>query len=338
MKSRNNEIDFIKGVAIFLVVYGHAIQFLNNGEFDFFKHPLFIFIYSFHMPLFMIVSGYLLSYSRGKYSPKETIINKFKRLIVPVISWVMLFFLFKTVIKVILGAEDNFILSLLKSIKSMPYTLWFLWGVFYCTIIVSIVNKYLNDSKLAYILIFILMMITPDYLNSHLYKFVYPYFIIGYFIKDYKSVLNNKVRIISFILFPIMLLLWNKEYYIYISKFSLLNQPILIQLESILFRGMIGFVGIVVVISAIRYYLQYGEKIHINNFICTMGMNSLGIYIISDYMYIILDKINIPFYNIYLYTFIFTPIATFIIVKICINICNYINSKYILRKYLLGGK
>ena len=339
MKERNREIDFIKGVAIFLVVYGHAIQFLNNGEFDFFKHPFFIFIYSFHMPLFMIVSGYLVSYSIDKYQLKDMVINKFKRLITPVISWVILFFIVKTAIKILLGIEENIILEFLRSIKSIPYTLWFLWGVFYCTIIVSIVNNYLNDSKIAYILIFILMMFTPDYLNSHLYKFVYPYFIIGYFIKDYEEIINNKkVKTISFILFPIMLFLWKKDYYIYLAKFSLLNTNIFIQIENILFRGIIGLAGIVVVISLISYYLKNRKITKVDDFICNMGINSLGIYIISDYIFLILDKINILFYNIYLYTFIFTPVVTLIIVSSCIIICKFINKNRILRKYLLGGK
>ena len=58
--------DIIKGVAIFLVVLGHSLQYFyidsaySNTDF------LFSFIYSFHMPLFMVVSGYFAYSSFSK--------------------------------------------------------------------------------------------------------------------------------------------------------------------------------------------------------------------------------------------------------------------------------
>ena len=61
---RNDYIDFIKGVAILLVLVGHAIQYCYGAEYflqgAYFSNPIFKFIYTFHMPLFMAVSGYLL--------------------------------------------------------------------------------------------------------------------------------------------------------------------------------------------------------------------------------------------------------------------------------------
>lgn len=51
MKIRYTWIDAMKGIGIFLVVFGHTI---NTGE-------LLHWIYSFHMPLFFIISGFLVS-------------------------------------------------------------------------------------------------------------------------------------------------------------------------------------------------------------------------------------------------------------------------------------
>ena len=66
-KTRNVYIDIVKAVAIILVVFGHCIQYGSGSEFlsstAFFENKVFIFIYSFHMPLFMLVSGYLFAYS-----------------------------------------------------------------------------------------------------------------------------------------------------------------------------------------------------------------------------------------------------------------------------------
>ena len=66
--SRNNFIDIIKGVAIFLMLWGHVIQYcVAKTNIDFYENWVFKFIYSFHMPLFMLVSGYLFFYSFSYY-------------------------------------------------------------------------------------------------------------------------------------------------------------------------------------------------------------------------------------------------------------------------------
>lgn len=60
-EQRNLLVDCIKGGAIILVVLGHCIQFMGPSSYNFFDNFRFKSIYSFHMPLFMAVSGYLFS-------------------------------------------------------------------------------------------------------------------------------------------------------------------------------------------------------------------------------------------------------------------------------------
>ena len=86
LAKRDKSIDFIKGIAIYLVVLAHC--WLISSE-------IFNFIYSFHMPLFFCISGYLFSAKR-KY--KSFLFAKFKALIVPYI----LFFIFSFLVSVLL--------------------------------------------------------------------------------------------------------------------------------------------------------------------------------------------------------------------------------------------
>lgn len=70
-------IDLIKGIGIVLVVWGHTMM------------PRSVYIYSFHMPLFFFISGYL---HRDK-PPAEYFSGRFRRLLLPymglsAISWV----------------------------------------------------------------------------------------------------------------------------------------------------------------------------------------------------------------------------------------------------------
>ena len=52
-------IDITKAFAIFTVVLGHVLQWTTAGDPYHCSAP-FIFIYSFHMPLFMLLSGYFI--------------------------------------------------------------------------------------------------------------------------------------------------------------------------------------------------------------------------------------------------------------------------------------
>lgn len=98
MTKRNESIDFLKGIAIFSVVLAHC--WLLDRE-------IFHFIYSFHMPLFFCISGYLFS-AKKKY--KDFLVGKIKNLIIPYI----LFFVFSFIVSVTIFEKDITLLNGLK--------------------------------------------------------------------------------------------------------------------------------------------------------------------------------------------------------------------------------
>lgn len=55
--SREEKWDFLRGIAIYFVILGHTVQWMDA---DWKHNPLFEGIYSFHMPLFIFISGYFL--------------------------------------------------------------------------------------------------------------------------------------------------------------------------------------------------------------------------------------------------------------------------------------
>ena len=89
MTERNQQIDALKGFAIFLVIIGHVIYWSDIANYS--KNLLFIMIYTFHVPLFFFISGYLI-YNR--FGPKTfTWINKkFIGLIIPYIIFTLFYF------------------------------------------------------------------------------------------------------------------------------------------------------------------------------------------------------------------------------------------------------
>lgn len=77
--------DVIKAFAIFLVVWGHCLQYLQLDTENCWNSYTCGFIYSFHMPLFMMVSGY---FARSIYNKSfsDNLKNKSLQILLPSIS------------------------------------------------------------------------------------------------------------------------------------------------------------------------------------------------------------------------------------------------------------
>ena len=87
MGKRKSYVDIARGIGIILVVVGHAItkdMTLNNSIADIVR----FLIYTIHMPLFFIISGYLFESNLQKYqgyAQSRYIADKFKSLMIPYI-------------------------------------------------------------------------------------------------------------------------------------------------------------------------------------------------------------------------------------------------------------
>ena len=75
-KKREEFIDIAKGIAILCVIIGHTWKNAYPAD-----KRLMVFIYSFHMPLFFILSGWCLKSTDVKIS--SVIVKKIKQLVVP---------------------------------------------------------------------------------------------------------------------------------------------------------------------------------------------------------------------------------------------------------------
>lgn len=82
-KQRILYIDILKLFTIYLVIWGHAIMHFQP---DYRHSIIFQFIYSFHMPLFMMLSGYF-AVSSMELDIKTFFLKKFRQLLLPCISW-----------------------------------------------------------------------------------------------------------------------------------------------------------------------------------------------------------------------------------------------------------
>ena len=67
-KNRYNIFDNIKGILIFSVVFGHFLWKYSSYHKNSITRKIVVFIYSFHMPTFVFISGFLSSENSTKIS------------------------------------------------------------------------------------------------------------------------------------------------------------------------------------------------------------------------------------------------------------------------------
>ena len=95
MKKRIPELDFIKGIAIILVIIGHVISQVWNSDPAVYENAfLFRLCYSFHMPLFAFVSGWICCVTMK--TDIHWLIKRISRIALPYIMMtVLIFFLLR---------------------------------------------------------------------------------------------------------------------------------------------------------------------------------------------------------------------------------------------------
>ena len=327
-KIRDESLDYMKGVLIFFVVYGHCLYWMGEGIA---KPYTFIakFIYSFHMPLFVFLSGYFFSTKKSE----NIIINidrKFKRLIVPHfffnIIMIIPIFCFWEQFGHFITRETNGTITL-KSIYLYLTMFWYLWCVFLssilCNIIFTICKKHPRE---ICILISLIFLCFSQYTSINIFFIhqrmgdMFFYFVLGVVIYDYKAFLKSIIIILlSFVI-----------YLCYLSLLYNCNDihPIIVEIGQ--FGGIITMYNIII--------LLYKIKIA-NNLFVYFSKWTLGIYI---YHFVLLYGLMGWFNNTFcflnnslvFYHIIFAILATLTSALFSQALASY----YPLSKYALGYK
>ncbi|MDO4707716.1 MAG: acyltransferase family protein [Porphyromonadaceae bacterium] len=353
-RQRNWLIDIIKAFLIVFVVLGHAIEFGSGDAYfqsgAYFDNVVFKTIYSFHMPLFMLTSGYLFSSSVIRRSLKDNLLKKVTTLIVPIVVWTIVPMVYVIQNEFIPSQEPVTVLWIARRVFSnIIHNLWFLWAVFYCSAIVLLVNRYCKDSLWVYLGIFCMSFFLPDRFYIGAYSFMYPFFVAGYLFQkhDLTEKLNSLSLSVSLSLssirrlyllvlgctFVVMLSFYDRDIYIYTSGYSLLKGAILSQLYIDLFRCLIGFVGCAVVILALSELEPYLRPLR--PVLLLLGKHTMGIYVISEYLHPLLLSVTQELSGL---SYPIALMETIIIVIVSLFFIWVIQRSSLLNRLLLGAR
>ena len=181
VNKREDWVDFTKAILIFLVIIGHVIQYFYCSGKDYWNNLIFLFIYSFHMPLFSLLSGYLFRLHGGKHGLIDSVKRRFMQIIVPCFAWASINYF----LQVIIGRIDIISVSLGSFVKYWMNSNWFLWAMFYCACAMLICISMKDYRYVAMFAFIIINFVTPDWTNLIGYKMMLPFFVVGYIMHDF---------------------------------------------------------------------------------------------------------------------------------------------------------
>ena len=320
------------------VVLGHVIGY-NNCEDSF----LWRFIYSFHMPLFMFISGYVaqMTFRIERFGWNETIsflIKKLRTLLLPMVTWgvVIPFFFLRTMI------DQSFIDCVLNFVKTWGGGLWFFATLFILSILFFVyrwVDKQINAKSIfvdlvillfLFILVILLyMLLYKDAIYSEGIRSVFNYFMFYFF----RSIVCKQTNLRS-------LILNNKKFFTFSFVMFFLLIPSFVYDMSSMFNQLMKIVLSLFAIFSLFFIVHHiSWNRQVDNMFQYFGRESLSIYVTHNgpfaFLLVITDYItlssvdNIP---CFLFLFIFSLFISYA----SIWIKNIVSISPILELFLYG--
>lgn len=268
-------IDVLKGILILFVIIGHGIvNIIGNDAAN--NDFWWCIIYSFHMPAFMAVSGFLtyrLNWG-GQINVWSSVFRRFQQLLVPFLIWSGVFF-----------AVRGNIESYTSCILMPNTTFWFLWALFFISVLFVLfqyvskrfkvnIDYVLAASCVAFASVLVVLK-DIHYLGIQYVLYYFIFYVMGYYIHKW-NISSEKV-VVMILLFAIWFLL---------ASFWRPNAlPVFIHLTGgaatmlrFVYKFAVAAVAVFFLFSVTPRALN-GTSV-INQVLVWLGKYSLGIYVI----------------------------------------------------------
>ena len=322
---RDLGLDTIKAFATLLVIVGHVIQY-TNVDFD---HSLFFkVIYSFHMPLFMFISGYLMP----KIMERKFLLLKFKQLVVPFVLWSLLLISLNNPALIKAGDAYQFLDRCYQLfLRPDDGGLWFLWVLFLNFLVFTLLEgKY----RIIFSIVIIAALTLLQFINRDftlfglgLFRWHYFFFVLGFLARN-DSVLT-KIKINIWVVFIVTLVLMTQWDRTAITDFFgiAINSHALVVFVTLMVKYLCA-VGAIIVIFSLK------DKLKVTNgFISIFALESIGYYATQFLFFGVFALAwSLKDVNSYLDQF-----YVFILISSCCTLSIVFLNKYsCTKKYLLG--
>lgn len=314
-KKYYDEINIARGIAVLLVLLGHAFPDILSQSGNVFHKVTESILYSFHMGCFFFLSGFVGSrkITSGNINVKNEFINKFKRLMIPYLFYSFITMGLKQIFQAF--ANNSFEISEFWKIllgKNPNGGLWYLWTLFVIAMIFALLSK-IKIKCVVYIalgiILYAFLYFIPQGFYSNLLKYFIFYAVGIYTANDYDKI---KPVLATYPFGVLCLILFGAGVYIEGVPYAL--------------TGLLG-TGLVMFFS-IKATENKGVMF---NFLNETGNYSYDIYLISYFVQI---PIRIICYKILNLPYLIVVTLMFVLG----GVIPYFACKYIIRKIPLTNK
>jgi len=281
-EGRNPHIDALKGIAMIVVVWGHSVQ-VNDPNFSY--NPLYLTNYPWAMPMFMMLSGFIL-FTQLSSTVLDYVKKYALRLILPFFVWALVSYVFFHFYR------DVSLPAYLWSVAKAPGThLWFLWNLFINAVVLFLVLKLVRVKNWVrwenYFVIASMLFsraFSSDYFGLSDFKVYYPYYAAGYFVFKYWDWLIAHRKVIyafGLISFPLLVLGYRRNELptFYPFLLNIFGETGLARLIVSVYKYVIAFAGM----ALVAFLIDLVRKTRLYVFLCWVGTLTLDIYVCHRY-------------------------------------------------------
>ncbi len=320
-RKRNRSIDIEKGIAILCVVLGHVIcEVYDNTTYN--QNLIFKICYSFHMPLFIYISGYLIG-KKENYS-NAWMMRKVKTLLCPYVFWTLIYCII----------YDSYSI---KEILLVRPAYWFLINLFIYHFVTWVCSKtkYPAVIEIACYMLFVLAHLYFRDANLIIKNVVlfFVFYLMGKYVSkfdlDKKKIFVNLSNW-SILFYPISMIFFTykqyDEYVTFICENSFITNVNLVKAIMYFYNHVIvAVLGVLFVVEIVKRITNILKNCHACDVLSYLGKVTLPIYMLHEYFFI--SFFNTPFLNA-LVSFLISVICSVIIYEV-FSLVNIINIEYV---------
>lgn len=319
--SRMIWVDRLKGCLIILVVLGHAIQVAYGRACE--DNHLWSMIYSFHMPAFVAVSGYL-----GFGCKRIVLSRRFQQLMIPFLLWSLLLFLVYPPYR--LGTLLNFFLR-------PDSTFWFLWVMFWIAALFWAgdwlakrlrVKQGIVIGVICVALVLMMVLGNVRVLGLQFISYYFLFYAMGYYLHKFEGIRTTNTALLLLLTAIWAVLAWFWKMHSIPAFLSGLGLPMFLMNYS--YRFLTASVAVYVLLCAAPILLDYREGY--DNLLLFCGVWSLGIYVVHA----LLLPFICSFFGRYLTAFPLTVVAFVLVMAGSLGLVYLLSLNRFTAKYLLG--
>ena len=265
--------DIIKLFGIFCVVWAHVLQNLTVIPNYWLTDPLCKLIISFHMPLFMMTSGYFAYSSCFKPSPFNVAKRKFIQIIIPSVIWGLMVTGMAMLVHLDFSTEKFKFMA-----GNTLFSYWFLKSLFFCYVLMLIGVRLLRISRFYVAVYIILVASLSNYLDYSNSMSMMPYFLCGIILhhnKERISRMGKPLFMISLFAYLLVFSFWS------LSEYNMYSHPYgFSELQPFIIRTIIGLSGGLCWILLIKHLVSSVKRPFWDK-CAKIGQMTMGIYLIQ---------------------------------------------------------